>query len=52
MVTGIANVIAALGGIGLIVFLVWIASRGHDDRAAEEAARDHLLKHGRWPDDV
>ncbi len=52
MVVGIANVIAVIGGVGLIVFLVWIASRGHDDRAAEQAAREYLSEHGHWPDDV
>ncbi len=52
MVTAISNVIAALGGIGLIGGLIWAAKRGNGDREAEYAARDYYSEHGRWPDEV
>lgn len=52
MAVAIANVIAALGGLGLIVGLVWAAKVGNGDREAEAAARDFYSEHGHWPDEA
>jgi hypothetical protein len=39
------------GGAASIFVLVWFAARGHAERDAEDAAREHYDAHGRWPDD-
>ncbi|HVL96522.1 MAG TPA: hypothetical protein VM266_11745 [Solirubrobacteraceae bacterium] len=52
MVVAISNIVAGLGGIGLIVALIWIARSGHHDREAEEAARRYFDEHGHWPDEA
>ena len=44
------GVIGTLGAIASIALLVWIASKGHSDRAAEDAAREFYDRHGHWPD--
>jgi hypothetical protein len=46
----VVNVIAALAGFGVIVWLVVYALRGDPERAQEEAARRYFDKHGVWPD--
>ncbi len=51
MISTIATVIATIGGVGLIVFLVWAAKTGHGERDEEEAARDFFTAHGHWPDE-
>jgi hypothetical protein len=52
MVVAISNVIAAIAGIGLIGWLIWLAASGDGDREAEDAARDFLDRHGYWPDEA
>ncbi len=52
MVSDIATIIAFIGGIGLIVGLVYAAMAGNGDREAEEAARDYYTEHGHWPDEA
>jgi hypothetical protein len=52
MVVAITNIIAAVGGIGLIAGLIWAAKHGNGDREAEEAARDFFSEHGYWPDEA
>jgi hypothetical protein len=51
MLSTIATVIATIGGVGLIVFLIWAAKSGHGERDEEEAARDFFSAHGHWPDE-
>jgi hypothetical protein len=50
-VVGIANTVAAIGGFGAILGLVYIAARPDRDREAEDEAREHFDRHGTWPDD-
>ena len=40
-------------GLSLLLFTAFfrIGVSGESERAQEEAARDYLAKHGRWPDD-
>ncbi len=45
------SVVGILGGAAGIAVLVWAARNGHDDRDAEDAARDFYDLHGRWPDE-
>ena len=52
MAADIATIIATLGGIILIVGLVYAAMVGNGDREAEEAARDYYSAHGHWPDEA
>ncbi len=51
MVVAVANLVAAIGGIGLIAGLVWAAKHGNGDRESEEAAREYFTQHGHWPED-
>jgi hypothetical protein len=48
----IATIIASIGGIGLIGFLVYMALDGVGDREDEEAAREYYSEHGHWPDEA
>jgi hypothetical protein len=45
---------AGIVGAGLAVFLLnWLVrlgARGDREREAEDAAREYLSRHGRWPD--
>jgi hypothetical protein len=45
---------AGIVGAGLAVFflnwLVRLGAKGESEREAEDAARDHFSRHGRWPD--
>ena len=52
MAADIATIIATIGGIGLIIGLVYAAKAGNGDREAEEAARDYFTEHGHWPDEA
>ena len=52
MAADIATIIATIGGIGLIIGLVYAAMVGNGDREAEEAARDYYSAHGHWPDEA
>ncbi|HWM12532.1 MAG TPA: hypothetical protein VNO82_24440 [Solirubrobacteraceae bacterium] len=46
------SIIAILGGILLIVVILWALATGRDDRDHEEAAREYYDEHGRWPDET
>jgi len=46
----VVNVIAALAGFAVIVWLVVYTLRGDPERAREEAARQYFDEHGAWPD--
>jgi hypothetical protein len=41
-------------GLALLLLnaLFRLGARGDAEREAEQAARDHLAEHGRWPDDT
>jgi hypothetical protein len=52
MTSAIATIIATVGGIGLIGFLIYMAFDGAHDREDEEAARDFYSEHGYWPDEA
>ena len=52
MASAIATIIATVGGVGLIGFLIYMAFDGAGDREAEEAARDYYSEHGHWPDEA
>jgi type II secretory pathway pseudopilin PulG len=51
MAETIWSVIAVIGGLALIVFLLWSLATGRDDRDKEEAARRYFDEHGHWPDE-
>ncbi|HEV2819819.1 MAG TPA: hypothetical protein VGW11_04870 [Solirubrobacteraceae bacterium] len=44
----IVVVIVALAAVASIAV---VAGRGHGERDAEEAARDHFTRTGHWPDE-
>lgn len=48
---GGAAIIGAGLAIALLNFLYRMGAAGEDDRAAEEEAREHYDRHGRWPDE-
>jgi hypothetical protein len=50
-VVGVANIVAALGGLAAILALVFIAARPDRDRQREDEARAHYDRTGSWPDD-
>ncbi len=37
--------------LGFVVYVVREARRGAPERRAEDAAREHFARHGRWPDE-
>ena len=51
MISTISTIIATIGGVGLIGFLLYMMATGTGDREAEEAARDFYSEHGHWPDE-
>jgi hypothetical protein len=40
------------GGFAGVALLVWLQARGTPEREAEEAARAHFDRTGRWPDET
>ena len=46
------SIIAVLGGILLIVVILWSLATGRGDRDREEAARRFYDEHGHWPDEA
>ena len=46
------SIIGVIGGIALIVFILWSLASGRGDRDREEAARRYYEEHGRWPDEA
>jgi hypothetical protein len=47
----VTSVIAVLGAVAFIAYVLREAVRGAPERRAEERAREHFDKHGRWPDE-
>ena len=45
------GVIGTAGAVASIALMVYIASKGHADRHAEEDARAFYDAHGHWPDE-
>jgi hypothetical protein len=48
VIWGIIAIVGSVGGVALIVYL---QARGPRERDAEDAAREHFDRTGRWPDD-
>jgi cbb3-type cytochrome oxidase subunit 3 len=46
------SIIAVLGGILLIVVILWALATGRKDRDDEEDARRFYDEHGHWPDEA
>jgi uncharacterized membrane protein YccC len=46
----VASVFGTVVGVAGLVWLLRIARHGHQDREAEDAARAHFDRHGRWPE--
>ncbi len=45
------SVLAVVGSLGAIGWLIWIGLTGDREREEEEAAREFFDRHGRWPDE-
>ena len=45
------GILGVLGAIASIAALIWVAAKGHDDRNAEDAAREFFDRNGHWPDE-
>jgi hypothetical protein len=45
------SIIAVVGGVGAIGLLVYLQARGPRQHQAEDAAREHFDRTGRWPDE-
>ncbi len=51
MMETIWSVIAVLGGVAVVVLILWALATGPVEREEEEAARRYFDEHGRWPDE-
>ena len=47
----VADWITVAASFAAIAWLVWMVSRGHGERHAEDHARAFFDEHGRWPDE-
>jgi hypothetical protein len=45
------GIIGCLGAFLSIAALLYIAAKGHDERHAEDRAREFYDAHGHWPDE-
>ncbi len=56
MMSGVAetiwSIIAVVGGILMVVVILYFLLTGHGDRDKEEAAREYFDEHGYWPDEA
>ena len=56
MMSGVAetiwSIIAVVGGILMVVVILYFLLTGHGDREKEEAAREYFDEHGHWPDEA
>ena len=43
--------ITVIASFASIAWLIWMVSRGHGERHAEDRARAFFDEHGRWPDE-
>ena len=46
------SIVGVLGGILLIVVILWALATGRGDRDREEDARRYFDEHGHWPDEA
>ena len=44
-------IVGIAGSFGGIAFIVWLQAKGTPERDAEEQAREHFDRTGRWPDE-
>jgi hypothetical protein len=52
MAETIWSVIAVVGGLGMVVVILYFLVTGHNDRNEEEEARRYFDEHGHWPDEA
>jgi hypothetical protein len=46
------SIIAVVGGIFMVVVVLYFLVTGHGDRDRDEAAREYFDEHGYWPDEA
>jgi hypothetical protein len=51
MAETIWSVIAVVGGLLMVVVILYFLVTGRDDRDREEDARRYFDEHGHWPDE-
>ena len=51
MAQTIWSIIAAVGGLAVVVMILYFLVNGRDDRVREEEARRFFDEHGHWPDE-
>ena len=51
MAETIWSVIAVVGGLGMVVVILYFLLTGHQDRERDEEARRFFDEHGHWPDE-
>lgn len=51
MVVAVSSIVCTIAGIAFVVYLIRLARQGDPDRRAEDAAREHFARYGRWPDE-
>ena len=44
-------IVVCIVALAAVASIAVAAGRGHGDRDAEEAAREHFTRTGRWPDE-
>jgi hypothetical protein len=52
MVETIWSVIAIVGGLAMVVVILYFLFTGHGDRDRDEEARRYFDEHGHWPDEA
>jgi hypothetical protein len=52
MAETIWSVIAVVGGLGMVVVILYFLVTGRNDREREEEARRFFDEHGHWPDET
>jgi hypothetical protein len=51
MAQTIWSIIAVIGGLAVVVMILYFLVNGRDDREREEQARRFFDEHGHWPDE-
>ena len=51
MAETIWSVIAVVGGLGMVVVILYFLLTGHKDRERDEEASRFFDEHGHWPDE-
>lgn len=47
----VTGILATLGGIAMVLGILWLMATEDKDRRSEEDARDFYSSHGHWPDE-